>query len=608
MPTLVPFMSGAINMESSIDQFIAEITAFTKTIIDVDVCRDSSLECQKDYWKLDKVYLKEPLPFDFATSVCKGTSKVPKFIDQLIFTPRSPAEVLLRPLRGSFENSTQSKTAIFVAAAPSGVGKTYLAYQVGLVIPTIIIRVGTGSDHFSTPWNNFMKFLQTLDGGTSDEAEKAYRALKLVLWSYIYASKVVVSVAKSTRHSNSNEVLLRFHRNGLSEDIVGSIFDANIHFAEKDEDCNSFISSIHLDGNWLLCFDEVHLLLDKFPHLFFREGEYCGLKQGEQTDFRAQHGLFYGLTCVLYHIARNNNIRSYLTGTNFSISHLDRARSLLSVERYNLKKIELLSESFLTVENMIDIILHYWDFPRDKLDSQEIRLKQQPFVGRPLHFVDFVFRDIRLKDFVRASCSEWMSAFCEYLDQAKIFLQADIEDRLSVFFGDYRQLHPDPYCSATVAHLYPPLIKHVLCGDQHISMDDSAASVAIATRLLPSVTNTDVDLQALEPMSYETIRLWLLNKLRNPADFDQIYSLFLESLRGSQGSSVEEALSYYLALKTAAFGSSMSLKKLLRPRLLHACSRATQSFNSLLSQSDTSQSERKRAFERVCGSQYAYLW
>lgn len=243
-----------------------------------------------------------------------------------------------------------------------------------------------------------------------------------------------------------------------------------------------------------------------------------------------------------------------MTGTHFSIAQLDKIGVFLSVERANLKRIELLSDNFLGTQDMVNILTFYWNFNQQDLNSSGILDQLKQFVGRPLYFVDFVFKKIRFQDFVQNNSdpSQFLQKFSNYLGKAILDLRNDIKIRLNEFFDNNRPLYPTSYCTETVASLYPGIIRHVICGDESILMNEDEISIDIATRLIPSTITEEVNLKEIEPMTFETIRDWLLVRLKKKKEFFDIYQMLIHSLRNSNGLVVEEAVCYYFALRVAA--------------------------------------------------------
>lgn len=143
-------------------------------------------------------------------------------------------------------------------------------------------------------------------------------------------------------------------------------------------------------------------------------------------------------------------IRSYLTGTNVSIADLASDGKFHSLERSQLTTVTILSAHFLNINDMICMIQYYWNIPDTLLTSLEFRHKLKPFVGRPLHFVDYVFRDLRLQSFVQKVWADNYDAceaeFYRYLDNARDSLTSHIEDRLDTFFRCKKSLLPSDLC------------------------------------------------------------------------------------------------------------------------------------------------------------------
>lgn len=112
-------------------------------------------------------------------------------------------------------------------------------------MPTIIIRVGIAAQTLSKPWKGLVSNSKTITEKTISAVQRALQALELFLWCYIAVSTRVLEKSRevlleSPRHIC--EILLRFHRNGIADDIITAAFNENINnpreFMNAVSNCN----------------------------------------------------------------------------------------------------------------------------------------------------------------------------------------------------------------------------------------------------------------------------------------------------------------------------------------------------------------------------------
>lgn len=78
----------------------------------------------------------------------------------------------------------------------------------------------------------------------------------------------------------------------------------------------------------------------------------------------------------------------------------------------------------------IKILVHYWYFPTEIIKSEEVKNRLLLFVSRPLYFVDFEFKPIRLEIFVADNMELTKELFREYfvnyLDRCVLELHKEV--------------------------------------------------------------------------------------------------------------------------------------------------------------------------------------
>jgi len=256
--------------------------------------------------------VRRPLPVDTASN------SQWQLLPQLIRTVGSDATVMFEHVVASTASGVQS-AKIMCACAASGLGKTHLAYAVGLEHAyTVFIRVAhqgeaAGRAILTKPWDALYMRLAELDRARkcsaaahgmdvdTRAAKSAFSLLELLIHCHVDATLGAleagiaqgVVLAKSLR-----ELALRFNRNNVADGIVEQLFQDNtVKWAEpltasmpdgttisitgvNNECIASYRTALmarcaalpHSAGETspriLLCFDEVGTLVDLLPNLF----------------------------------------------------------------------------------------------------------------------------------------------------------------------------------------------------------------------------------------------------------------------------------------------------------------------------------------------------
>lgn len=450
------------------------IEEFVNRIITIDMNNDLLVQ-QREYYQCSN-FLIRPLPVD---SVSGNT---PQVISSLGKTIGDLRESFLALLRDNAKLHSVQDKAIFAASATSGTGKTHLAYSVGNEVPTVIIRIASTPATLSKPWHSLSSILD----GYSEEhsqlakhtvqvdkaeinlsfsklAKRAYSHIELLVAAYLIVSQHVLDYGREVHQLSSaqlRQLLLRFHRNGVSENIIKDLFDAleqklRVESHEKDIDgakLEPLIKAVfdgwdkaigsadrgEYPGVRLIVFDEMQRLLRHHPNLFIKYDRYKAITklQGEETsssnDNTVEHydmanqesrGLIYAVSCLIHQLVQDHQNQVYMTGTYFSLSTvLDIDGNWLSVARQNIRAINVSSNKF-TINEMINILCYYWNFSRhDLMNDIDICRTLQLFIGRPYFFVvglflvlpNYLKRGILLK-----SCNQLLDEAAKSNDQLR---------------------------------------------------------------------------------------------------------------------------------------------------------------------------------------------
>jgi hypothetical protein len=564
-----------------------DLERFLAAILEHDLCgEDQLLEVQRKEFSFGK-FLKKPLPFDFATAELTGS--LPQSIPQLLYTINDETDKTYEKIRLSLSRPIQDRN-MFVAVASSGVGKTHSAYTLGHKCFLSVIRIGVsdnlftgGAQMFSLPWSVFRnKLEQLLRVHTEDvflRARTAYLLLNILVSSYFFASLAVIQYGKDQGLSIEliRLLLLRFFRNGISDEIIADIYQS---YLEK-LDCNDF-SNIYTDLSkfnsmkdyedkiscelrsksqelmkqfqerpfMVFAFDEVQILLDKHPKLFIQNEEYLKDRENQNNpnsvSFNHYRSLFYGFTCLCQEFLSQNSIGIYFMGTDFSISKLDKL-NCMSLCRANLKKVNV--NSYFSRNDMVALLERYFDFPENFFQDNEVNALLNSFSGRPYYFANFVFDGMTAQKFLNSEKKVVKSLFLDFLKESLEELQEYIKDNLEIFFNSYNALSVHSHKNNRA--LLPILIKYVLCGNGHLPLDRNALHEAVTKRVIPVTgemiqKKSSITLQKVEPCTFDVIRSYLLDNLKSY--FDYYLLLITESVRDEKGKVAETAVAYYIVL------------------------------------------------------------
>eukprot|EP01031_Cornospumella_fuschlensis_P028713 gene28713-34661_t len=373
------------------------------------------------------------LPIDTATS------GKPVLEPQLMICEGLNESQWLKTIRDSCFSDKQQATFL-VASAASGCGKTNGAYAVGKIdsgtntILSIVIRVAEpyngigGRPSLSKPFNYLDSLLdahmrqchhmQQCSELLPDQKSQALRsiadnALKLIkLWlvTYVKVTLDAIDAAPNTVREEQQELCLRFHRNGVAEDIIEREFQQLVsQLSLVQDDCtNQHVTGqvVELEGDKIdqllsdiasraepftifLCIDEAQILLNKCSGLFFTKVQY------EQTDLdtlQPSSDLFYGVCVALCGFNQKYKWAVYLTGTAFSMVRFRKTSDDYSPLHGSTLAIR--PTTTFNRQQMQSILSYYWRWEDGTFQDEEVIQCLNLCVGRPLIFVRVIFHPL----------------------------------------------------------------------------------------------------------------------------------------------------------------------------------------------------------------------
>lgn len=427
-------------------------------------------------------FLVNPLPLDSAS-----TSNRAEVVTQLIHT------VGTNPLKAAYEsmNTTECQSVnVLCSVAASGMGKTHMVYTLGLSgVYSILIRVGLQTGGLTLPWSTLVRKIeeekQFTQRSNLDMASVSMNYIRLLIFCYMDATLQVISNVLSSHHKisqdNLPEILLRFHRNGKAEKIIDSLFSEKIVaiftpvMSCEDRRCkiNAYrdfisnkISKLNLSCPFLLCFDEIQVLINQCNNCFYSTNDYLALRNGDGDDDQAQkRDLFYATFYVMTEILNMEKWTIYMTGTYFSLNLANASPSGFSPARGG-KISKVFPEGYITVPQMKTILQHYWNISDGVFADPIVNNWLQKFSGRPVIFADGVFK-IMCDSIMFAQSADPLTSLSA--SSMVVLLEKGYKKMMQHFCTMVERLLksnkgiPNEECNSTIA-LIPALIDHFLFG------------------------------------------------------------------------------------------------------------------------------------------------
>jgi hypothetical protein len=455
---------------------------------------------------------------------------------------------------------------------------------------------------------------------------KAALLLKLLISIYYNIS---VEILKLGMHWNLpleklRELLLRFYSSVDSEKIILQLFKSKSTYLEM----NSFISHknttkadvekkmnlvknyldyIHSSKNelmhklksinedscltFLFCFDDAHVFSNRFPQLFHPEDLLEDEKEqvgNNSSSMKPSSGdLFHGLCSTVKDFYTHYDIAVYMNGRSLfaGAQNSDGKQTIKHCDYFNLEKIK-------------EIFYFYFNFPANYFEENpEIEELLLQFTGRPFYFIDHCFtqffQNLRTRSLLDEHCEIRTDKFVAFLNERISSLEAFIEHEIQKFYSMYENGSEEAVSPTTKAisspksdkesgfgpqerYLLPVLIKGILCESGRLQLNEVVLSEAIRLRIIPTVGNevideetqqliTFIDLKSIEPMSYQCLKKFLLDKLRK--NFHYFCSLLSSDVKEP-----EEFFAYYVTLTASCSpgrSSRLSLYDLFKPLYPH---------------------------------------
>lgn len=549
----------------------------------VDLCTNKLLEKQRELFKCGD-FLVRPLPVDTAS-----TPKRTEVLTQFIHT------IDKNPLQGAHESMTTTEcqsASVLCSVAASGTGKTHMVYTLGQSsVYAVLIRVGLQSGDLSAPWSSLstrisrdMKTRNDLD--ELDLASVCMSHIRLLILSYLEATVRVITYAQASKMSLDQlpEILLRFHRNGMAENIIDDIYQENMKtyylqpmpsrdvyresIKEYREELVRRLRALDLQRPMFICFDEIQVLINRFSTTFFGTEHYKSLRDGIEEDGREgrkRRDLFYATFYIMMEIVLTEKWTVFMTGTYFSLNLADASSSGFSPARGG--KISKVSPNgSLTFLDMKVILQHYWKIPDDVVEHEKVRALMEGFRGRPLLFAEGVFKTLCDATIFPSQefgpfASVTVESMVRLLEEGQRKLRFHFSGMMGRLFSSNRVIPGVP--ASTTKGLIGVLVNHFLF--QHELNLKRVKDQAIASGLLGfrEAENGELDV-ADEPLVRQAIVTFIYDCLKEDYDtnleiiardsYDQYnskgdFAEFLVALDLALRSNVEQPLSLAAYLK-----------------------------------------------------------
>ncbi|RYH00481.1 hypothetical protein EON65_49375 [archaeon] len=543
------------------------------------------------------------LPIDTATS------GKPVLEPQLMICEGLNENQWLKTIRNSCFGDKQEATFL-VASAASGCGKTNGAYAVGKIysgentILSIVIRVAEpyngigGSPSLSKPFDYLDSLLdahmrqcnqiqqcselliQQCSELLPDQKSQALRsiannALKLIkLWlaTYVKVTLDAIDAAPDATREVQQELCLRFHRNGVAEDIIKREFQQLVNdYLEKDstnqhvtgqivklddDKINQLLEDIDfraLPFTIFLCIDEAQILLNKCSGLFFTKVQY------EQTDIdtlQPSTDLFYGVCVALCGFNQKYKWTVYLTGTAFSMVHFRKTSDDYSPLRGSTVAIR--PTTTFTRQQMQSILSYYWRWEDGTFQDEEVIQCLNLCAGRPLIFVRVIFHPLYCSLFDRPLLTELSKQhLIECVQSHAEKMSFTIYQMMQGLIDRHIRILPIDETRTSRSFL-PHLVKALMFEDGKLDICRSDHfEEAISSGLIPLVAKDDQEDETFclfdEPLARRGLQRALDEELLSSArgrGLLHVMRSLIEIEHESKGTVAERAFAYDLALRS----------------------------------------------------------
>lgn len=557
-----------------------KIESFANKILRCDIRIDLLRHQQATFGKC----IKRCVPIDTASR------SYPMPFTQLMKSVGNVDEEILRRLNTCSSEDKQNYNLLCVAGA-SGMGKTHLAYSIGRKCSCIFIRVcepGNGlMNCLSQPWfsayHRVLSVLSVSSDRKEARAKSALRVVELLLFCYVEATCIASRCAKNDE--DKRELILRYHRNTISEAHINSLFEMRFQQLQRDDNSNllddercscffgeiSTLAAAELDKGLVLCLDEILVLAklcednclsnasctsqgqaaDNAQTEYGIQNPSVATKDGETEDFDANQGLLHITLCCIGSICCDREWRAFVTGTSASLSKFRTHPEDISAIRGST--ISHAPNQLLTVDDMIDLLQHYFFWDSTVFDSVQVRDALQRFSGRPLFFEQGVFHPLLC--YVVGGTTpanhtvkkkKLSSAILLGVINCNVVRQRLLSRFEKLFDAEPIALGTD-LCH-TRKSLVSPLIEALLTNDR-ITLTPQQMEDAIRIGLFPiSKTDESASFCGLEPLVREALYEYIRSER------PELESILLQTLDSSgKGSPAEMLIARRIALKSLLF-------------------------------------------------------
>jgi hypothetical protein len=553
------------------------------------------------------------------------------FFSQLIET-RGDIGERIRDMCITFSSAEAQDQCIFSASAASGTGKTHGVYAAGKHLLSLVERVGNSSDEIngqaelSSPWKHLVNAIEGIVKyftgqcgvvnvadlpleNAKECAHYAYKCIKLLVCCYVAVSIDVLSLeaVSSLTPAKQREFILRFHRNGISENLVRDRF-----ILELDHNCTSITTECHLlatesvdnfctelkvrgeslEHQILICFDEIVALKDYFPYLFIHSDVYAAeevvgegvapdIKRGEEdvdvmqrSDYdssKCDHtsaeegysepdpevgtihrGLLYAVACCMVSLSKSTKWAMIMTGTAFSLTQFSCSGQGLSPVRGCVETVS--PEKMLDVSDMCALLQHYFNLSDEALEDNGVVAMLTKCCGRPHIFVNVVFK--RIFDKLLSLENKPGVVDVELLLYSWTKSVGTMQATYKRLFNGLLMTRPRVLPSdkdGTTKSLVPLMLSALLFNKGIMNLpNDTVVAEAIRCSIVPvssSVGDREVDITA-EPIVSEA--LWQVLLELADSRKEMVMRLVLNGVScQDKGITAESAFSFYLALCSA---------------------------------------------------------
>lgn len=460
---------------------------------------------------------------------------------------------------------------------------------------SIVIRIAVGnfdiSDlNLSLPWRDLITYMNLFAAfpSSQDNTKMAYLYIKLLVYCYlevtIQAVKIAIRNNPNIQDNEKRELVLRFHRNSTAEKFISALFKQNVLKIRKadsdqlnEDEFSAYVISLSDEAKalyknecWklLFCFDEIQETLRYFPKLLIQE-EVCDKSAYSQENPQRQlSSLFYGVSWVMSELSKSHGWCMYMTGTSYSITKPIFTKGQFRTAKRSQVSVVDLSQSKMNLENIQEILLHYWDIPDNVICNDEVVRLCRRLVGRPYLFVEGIFSPIC--QILRGKSEITVDDIISVLSESYSKLYMHFENRMELLFNRLLPLPMDT--SKTINALIPGLIKSIICSDGKCLLDSDGVSEAILTGVVcvsaaksnsVASNKTQLDVRNDEPMVCSVIEDYLFSILsKNDDSLFQSFQFIANSLNGDKGKRAEEMFVYYLSVKSYIYTRQHNCKKI----------------------------------------------